>query len=508
MKTVVITSRPRFAVISVLIFIFSSGVILYPLFTHAHCFDWVEQHPENFPSPRSEYSIAYDSLHERIILFGGGINSGQPAYNDTWAYDDGTWTQISTAEAPDPRIVAGCAYDNDRDVVVLFGGSRNGYGGYFGDTWEFNGDTWVEKTTLHTPSARRHHEMAFDISNHRIILFGGWNGSTALNDTWSYDGSDWTRIQTQHAPSPRTEPLMSYDASRSRVVLYGGNGSAGGLSDTWEFDGFDWIEICDDCSPGPLYDGGMAYDTKRHVSVVFGGYTGQGKSAATWSWDGVSWSRDMPEHSPPARLHISLAFDTHNQVFVLFGGVSGSSYLDDTWTYGSAQGPSVLVNGMWMTYQGDSEEVVLKIQNCYQHKIYNVYLLSAAFVMNGETLELSPLSESCWITASNTAHILGMQLHAYISSEVDSSYIGDNSELRTEMINKLRNFVESNSGIFDGLHIDLEPVPNNSNWFIDFLSEVKSIPNHGELSVATPKWISWPFGGEWFWDSGYFDQVI
>ncbi len=43
---------------------------------------------------------------------------------------------------------------------------------------------------------------------------------------------------------------------------------------------------------------------------------------------------------------------------------------------------------------------------------------------------------------------------------------------------------------FDGVHYDLEPVPNNDNHFLDLLTETRAALRSGALiSVAAPKWV-------------------
>ena len=53
------------------------------------------------------------------------------------------WTQRSNF-GPSPRAFQGTAYDSNRRRVVLFGGSRNQPGTFFGDTWEWDGSYWTQ----------------------------------------------------------------------------------------------------------------------------------------------------------------------------------------------------------------------------------------------------------------------------------------------------------------------------------------------------------------------------
>ncbi|MHA1947573.1 MAG: Kelch repeat-containing protein [Candidatus Hodarchaeales archaeon] len=48
---------------------------------------WAEIFPGSQPIPRSNHAMVYDSLNQRIILFGGLGNDYSDSYSDTWAYD-------------------------------------------------------------------------------------------------------------------------------------------------------------------------------------------------------------------------------------------------------------------------------------------------------------------------------------------------------------------------------------------------------------------------------------
>jgi len=78
-------------------------------------------------------------------------------------------------------------YDSARGRVVLFGG----YGSppVFGDTWEWDGSNWVERTPATSPTDRYGHEMVYDHARGRVVLFGGVYVDT-LNDMWEYGPID------------------------------------------------------------------------------------------------------------------------------------------------------------------------------------------------------------------------------------------------------------------------------------------------------------------------------
>ncbi len=125
-------------------------------------------------------------------------------------------------------------YDAARQRVVLFGGSS------LGDTWEWDGTNWSQKTPNTVPSARSNHALAYDSARQRVVLFGGENNSVDFGDTWEWDGTNWTQKSPATAPLVRTYHALAFDSVRQRVVLFGGSYYGSYLGDTWEWDGTNW----------------------------------------------------------------------------------------------------------------------------------------------------------------------------------------------------------------------------------------------------------------------------
>ena len=73
-------------------------VLLVP--AYAQTPDWVQMTPANSPSDRSQHAMAYDSVIQKVVLFGGRDGS---TLNDTWKYDGVDWTQVATANSPGAR---------------------------------------------------------------------------------------------------------------------------------------------------------------------------------------------------------------------------------------------------------------------------------------------------------------------------------------------------------------------------------------------------------------------
>ena len=161
---------------------------------------WTKRHPAPSPPARSYYATAYDARADRLILYGGeNVNHGD-YFADTWAYSFGTnrWTQMRPKESPPARDYSVMAYDSVRDRILLFGGADSTETP-FDDLWAYDldRDTWSQlKPTGPKPTARAWHAMAFDKEAGVLVLFGGGRSRDAYtNEVWTFDPhtDSWSR---------------------------------------------------------------------------------------------------------------------------------------------------------------------------------------------------------------------------------------------------------------------------------------------------------------------------
>src|SRR5262249_8851376 len=160
------------------------------------------------------------SARHRTVLFGGynGTLTGLNKYlNDTWEWDGQVWTQA--ADTGPRRIWHFITFDSVRQRVVLFGGTQGTQ--HNNETWEWDGALWTQVADT-GPSPRGRHAMTFDSVRQRVVLFGGANSSTSpnlwFNDTWEWDGEDWTQV-ADTGPSPRATSTM--EQMGMRMALFG-----------------------------------------------------------------------------------------------------------------------------------------------------------------------------------------------------------------------------------------------------------------------------------------------
>lgn len=111
------------------------------------------------PTARQAMGMTWDGTN--IVLF-GGTEDGGAILGDTWTWNGSSWTPIDTGNnAPCPRHSHRMAWDSVRNEVVLFGGTGSGNclpgGGPRNDTWIWNGAarTWRECQPCATRPSRR-----------------------------------------------------------------------------------------------------------------------------------------------------------------------------------------------------------------------------------------------------------------------------------------------------------------------------------------------------------------
>jgi hypothetical protein len=196
------------------------------------------------PGPREGAGLAWDATADRLVLFGGAVAGEQPA--DTWGWDGAAWERLATA-GPQPRFVSLMTEDSSTGTVVLQGGHwvDGDDGDFLGDTWRWDGTSWVRPEVAGGPGPRVNAPGAWDERLGGIVLFGGGTGlDTPFGaDTWLWS-EGWEQVPTDAAPNARNGHALAFDAKRQVLVLVGGIASPGGRQrlDVWELDADGWRE--------------------------------------------------------------------------------------------------------------------------------------------------------------------------------------------------------------------------------------------------------------------------
>lgn len=215
------------------------------------------------------------------------------------------WQRVAESAPTGDQI----AYDEGRRRTVLVTGT---------DTWEWDGCSW-RLATQSGPPERGSGALVYDPVGRRVLLFGGYSGSSVRSDLWSWDGSTWMLLSDGAVPG-RGDFAMCFDRDRNRLVVHGGYDRSSLLQDTCEWDAATntWSRFAS--GPiGRLYAHRMVYDEVRHRAVLHGGFYYYNRGD-TWTWDGANWSRIAT--GGPARYVFCMAFDRLRGEVVMHGGTT------------------------------------------------------------------------------------------------------------------------------------------------------------------------------------------
>jgi hypothetical protein len=284
------------------------------------------------------HDMIYHPGLERLVLVNGGPEQGKDASDplELWGWDDSAWRLIVADPAgPRWRNFAALTYDAGRGVLVLFGG-LDGDGTELADLWEWDGQTWTERTAP-GPTSREAAGLTYDAARGQTVLFGGAHNGRMQSEVWTWDGTTWTRAAD--GPAARFVGGFAFDSLRNVVWLFGGHSvSASGwqiYGDTWAWDGVAWTEMDVD-GPSPRDGARAAYDPTSGRVLLFGGAQIEPSItflAETWAWDGEQWTQlDAP--GPVGRAHHSFLFDPSRGHIVMAGGAGADgAVLADMWEW-------------------------------------------------------------------------------------------------------------------------------------------------------------------------------
>jgi hypothetical protein len=340
---------------------------------------YVDITPLTGPPARYGAALQWFPPRNGLVLFGGALTTTGQLQNETWLLDPDTgWSQLATPTAPSPRFYSSLCYDSVRQRLVLFGGDNNTlFGTLLGDTWELSIQGWTPVATAVSPSPRYGAAIAFDPLRQRTILNGGYAGGTPTDQLFEYDGQNWQQMPpsppavvatTHHATlvhdAARAETLLlgGFDAAGASGLVFAWNGATwsprpgfppmplppsvepaigatgtggllrfGGLvqhqgfatGDTWGFDGNTWSLLAT-TGPPPRANGVLWRQVGQ--DFLFGGtgpYT-HNLLGDQWRWNGTVWSAVVPTTSPPPLWGAAIAVDAAANRAVLFGGCNAS----------------------------------------------------------------------------------------------------------------------------------------------------------------------------------------
>ncbi len=235
---------------------------------------------------------------------------GRAVSGASFGESPGEWANVSVAAGPGPSDrAASMTWDTSDGYALLYGGLGCNFVCSPGDTWTFENGAWSNITSSVTgaPPHVHYSGLAYDPADGGVILFGGRlpNGSFS-NETWSYHAKTWTNLtSTAGGPPPYvTYPAMVTDTTDQEIVMTGGS-TAGNLFHTWVFKGGRWADVTSVAGPaGRLNLPSGSDDPADRGVLLFGSYAGAGghPQEATWLYTSGTWRNLTPtlNAEPPA----------------------------------------------------------------------------------------------------------------------------------------------------------------------------------------------------------------
>jgi hypothetical protein len=140
------------------------------------------------PPARVHHAMHYDAGTRRVTL-AGGTSPATGTLGDVWTWDGSRWSAAGSIDAP--RSHARMTFHRGLDALLLAGGLPSaGFSLVAGR----NG-MWRSVAGGITPSARYLTDLAYDERRNVVVLFGGDSPSGLLADTWELDGTTWRQIR-------------------------------------------------------------------------------------------------------------------------------------------------------------------------------------------------------------------------------------------------------------------------------------------------------------------------
>ena len=337
----------------------SPGPIPKNASTPSACGTWTELSPDQNPFVRDDHSLVYDPVRDRLLIFGGTTASQGDEYwsNEVWALSlsgSPSLTQITASGTPPTaRSDATMIYDSARDRLVVFGGIVQS-GGASNDVWELTLSgmpTWNEITPAGTlPPTLAYHTAIYDASRDRMIVFGGYDygGGGDRNEVWvlAFGATPTWSLMTPSGtpPSPRSIHSAVYDGPRDRMVVFGGYSGSSATAeqnDTWALSlsgSGSWSQITPSGGPPAIRYGHTAIvDAPRSRMLVFGGFVDDVpyEYGDVWSLsftNPIKWTQLSPTGPTPVPApYFSLVYDPVRQRMISFSA-------DEFWALSNLSG--------------------------------------------------------------------------------------------------------------------------------------------------------------------------
>jgi hypothetical protein len=222
-------------------------------------------------------ALAADPIRDRLLLFMLTYDSErQERYLETYQNSVPNWKYIAVAAGKPIGLnhLTACAHPLRGSVIVVGSVTEQNSSGQETmsplQTWEFAGDSWSRITTEHSPPGRANSSLVYDEQDNLLVLFGG-KSSYCFNDTWEFDGQDWRQVDLPRAPEFRESAAMVYFTSIGGSILIGGRCGSDTYHDIWEYRHHQWTRLTSEKEIIARFGAATAFDPLRQIMAIIGG---------------------------------------------------------------------------------------------------------------------------------------------------------------------------------------------------------------------------------------------
>lgn len=313
------------------------------------------------PPVRYSHVAFYDAANNSLIVFGGQHAISSVNFNDYWkeatvlGSANLQWNlQIVTGPRPSPRWGMSGLYDSVNNRLMIFGGATGFPAPCVSDYYVVqNANTHGASPSFSAitptgtaPAARTRHVATYDSPTNTMMVFGGYDcNSTYFNDFWILSHANnvggtpaWTKLSPVGTPpSVRESSSAIYDSSTNSLIVYGGDAGGAPLGDVWILSNANgsggtpaWTKLTPS-NNGPVARSGQSatYDSQNNIMTIYGGFDGANVLSDTWVLTGANgqagsavWTQ-LPA-GQPRRFHSS-EYDPVSNQMITFGGASGTA---------------------------------------------------------------------------------------------------------------------------------------------------------------------------------------
>ena len=285
--------------------------------------------------------LAQNTVYIATVTTGAKDLAGNAlAADHSWNFttEGDAWQTTTTSSAPTARIKHVAVWTGSK--MIVWGGQDSGGVVNSGGVYDPVADTWSVSTTSSAPTARLRHTAIWDNNDARMIVWGGWNGSTYFNTGAAYDPATdaWSPIATPSSFAGRVNHTAVWTGSE--MIVWGGTDGSNFFNNGAAYDPAlnNWRPIANPPTGFLGRSNHTAVWTGKEM-IVWGGTTNSGvvNSGAAYDPATDTWRLISTSGAPVPRLdHTALWTGPTGISMVIWGGLDFGTAFNDGGRYDPA----------------------------------------------------------------------------------------------------------------------------------------------------------------------------